>query len=58
MSNEPLHIVDSEAATSFGRQESLIYKEMVAMRDQEKIYVMYKSFHKTLPIPFDNGWRS
>lgn len=34
MSDKPLRIVHSEAATSFGGQESRIFKEMVAMRDQ------------------------
>lgn len=34
MSDKPLRIVHSEAATSFGGQEHRIFKEMVAMRDQ------------------------
>jgi hypothetical protein len=58
MSNEPLRIVHSEVATGFGRQESRIYKEMIAVRDQKKIFLIYKSFHKMLPVPLDDGWRS
>ena len=34
MSDKPLRIVHSEAATSFGGQENRIFKEMLAMRDQ------------------------
>jgi glycosyltransferase involved in cell wall biosynthesis len=34
MSDKPLRIVHSEAATSFGGQENRIFKEMVAMRAQ------------------------
>ncbi|MFM7008099.1 MAG: glycosyltransferase family 4 protein, partial [Betaproteobacteria bacterium] len=34
MSDQPLRIVHSEAATSFGGQENRIFKEMLAMRDQ------------------------
>lgn len=34
MSDKPLRIVHSEAATSFGGQENRIFKEMLAMREQ------------------------
>lgn len=34
MSDKPLRIVHSEAATSFGGQEHRIFKEMIAMREQ------------------------